>query len=248
MMGAFFTTPFGRLDLSARAGQKQIGGAPKSLGSLEPDGHILSWLVPEFDAELVIAPLPTQLPPTMTVTASRVAIWRILALADVGPLVFSARWAPDAMVPSGGPDSGQALNALTWGTESIELSLGAPDAEGLIRYEETGVQFPQSWRSLLETDDLTTVHVEDYFADGLSIRLPSLRRGETAHMHFAVAWTDAPTDDAASWFAVDVGADALQFSHRRYLRRINRLSESVLYARWATRETGCQCHGAANPL
>jgi len=210
MAGSFVTTPFGRLDFSFQAGLVRAGGAPETVRSATPDGRILGWLFPEFDAQLLLAPLSSQLPPGMTVTASLVAVWRILALAEIGPCVFEATWAPAVNLPDGGPDSGQALNALTWGNESVELSLGAPDAEGLVRYDKVGVQLPRSWRTLLQTQDLTTIHIEDYFANGLRVRLPSLIRGETAHMHFAVAWADPPTGDPASWFAVDVGANSLR--------------------------------------
>jgi hypothetical protein len=53
-------------------------------------------------------------------------------------------------------------------------------------------------------DDPSSVVIEEYLRDGLSIRLPELRPAEIAQLHFAVAWADRTRQSDAPWFAVDV--------------------------------------------
>ena len=93
------------------------------------DLHAVGWLFSEFEAELLLAPVTSPVPPDMTISAGHTAL-RVRALTDIGPCVFDAKWAPRANVPEGGPDSGQALNAMTWGNESVEpgcLTIVEPD-------------------------------------------------------------------------------------------------------------------------
>jgi hypothetical protein len=202
--GPYFDTPFGHIELSFSTNSVRTASEADVFISSPPDGRVFSWTGAPVHAELLIARAWPELPPGLAVESCYVAVWHVRARVPTAPCAFDARWAAGARPPRGGPTSGQALNALTWSNESIELSLGAPDAEGLAGYHRAGIPLPTAWRELLDVDDLTRVQVEDYFTDGLRLRLPGLSPGESACAHFAVAWANAANKDAP-WFAVDLG-------------------------------------------
>jgi hypothetical protein len=204
MFAAYFDTPFGAINLSFASGQNAaITEAPPTLRSF-PDAQLFSWSSAQLNADLLLVALAPELPPAMEVAHCHAAVWCVRAHTDLDACTFEARWAPTASPPDGGPSSGQFLNALTWSDDSTEVSLGAPDAEGLLGYQRAGIGLPTAWRELLSAEDPASVSIEDYLADGLRLRLPRLRPHETATMHFVVAWADAVKDEDAPWFAVDL--------------------------------------------
>lgn len=206
MFASHLETPFGAIVLSLVASSGEIAPDTKPTLRSLPDGQLVSWSSPLLTAELLLVALQPELPEGMQVSASHAAVWRVQARAVIEGLTFEARWAPSAHPPNGGPSSGQALNAITWSDESTELSLGAPDAEGLLRYKSAGVGLPGTWRTLLDVNDPSNVRIEDYLSDGLRLRLPGLQEFEIGHTHFAVAWADADKQEDAPWFAVDLGS------------------------------------------
>jgi hypothetical protein len=210
MFASYFDTPFGKIDLSLLAspnsGRTEASPARRALRGAE----LVSWSAAHVDADLLLLALQPELPAGLAVTHCHAAVWRVRAHTSVDACTFEARWARTASPPDGGPSSGQFLNALTWSDDLTELSLGAPDAEGLVSYERAGIGLPAAWAGLLSVDDPASVSIEDYLSDGLRLRLPGLQPHESATIHFAVAWADAAANEDAPWFAVDIGPPVIR--------------------------------------
>lgn len=203
-VAAALETPLGAIDLSFSAGAAHVGGLAQVAFRVGSRARVLVWDLPQLRAELLVVALHPELPPGMAVDGCRAGLWRVRADIDLDECAFGACWAAGRVPSIGGPSSGQMLAALTWRDGHVEVSLGAPDAEGLGAYERAGLGLPVSWRTMVLVEDPPLVVIEEYLPDGLRLRLPGLRAGEVGQMHFAVAWTDAGAQRDAPWFAVDI--------------------------------------------
>lgn len=205
---AAFQTPLGAIDLSVSADGIRCGDLAPLVYNVATHAHVLVWDAPALRAELLLAPLPADLPEGETVEAGEAAVWRVRATEPVLACAFEARWRDGRAPAAGGVDGGEGLVALTWEHEGLELSLGAPNAESLAFHERAGTIMPEAWHTLMAVDDPSSVFIEEYSPDGLRLQLPGLRAGEVAQLHMAVAWAER-TEEPSTWRAVNVGRVSL---------------------------------------
>jgi hypothetical protein len=200
---ARLATPFGDVSLSVVLDGTAIGGGATPAYCLGPEARLLVWETSAYRVELVVTTPPPAALRGPPVVGAALALWRVRAEVPVAECMFTARWTTGRPPGPGGPACGEFFAAATWQAGDTEVTLGAPDAEGLSEYERLGVVLPATWRALLHDASPTMTFVEDFPEDGLLLRLPALAPGEVAHSHVSVAWADAGPDDAASWFGAD---------------------------------------------
>ncbi|MET9630733.1 hypothetical protein ABZX92_24995 [Lentzea sp. NPDC006480] len=107
-----------------------------------------------------------------------VTLWTATFTADQTGVTVTAGLTATASDVTGGPSSGEWLDAVTLENGEAAVSIGGPDEDRL--REESGVE-----GSVEYVDDRT-----------ITWRLPS-----AAELTIAVAWSE-PTEHPASWFAV----------------------------------------------
>ena len=116
-----------------------------------------------------------------------------------GVLATCRRVGPDFNVRWTGPESGEHLDAMSWTDGTNSYCLGTADGELLSAVAYRGISLPCRHEGRY---DLGTVR---YLPDGLQVPLAELLPNDPCTIHFACAWSDSSSPDAAlaSWFAVD---------------------------------------------
>jgi len=105
---------------------------------------------------------------------------------------------------SGGPNSGEGLDAITWRTGAGVLSLGTEDGEFLRSRALLGDNMPPAMAGEL---DISTV---EYLPNGLRIPLRNVPSRSVVQVHFLLAWADKCIEESPStWFAVDQKAETI---------------------------------------
>lgn len=174
---------------------------------------------PHAAVELLLLSFPPRLPEGMRVDECVAAVWRTVAKEDGTALTFRAAWEPGARIEDGGErDDGESLVSLAWEGPSVRLSLGTSDEDMLCATAAKGELLPTR---LAATYDVLVPRLVEHEAfanfaaylpqtvgerDGLEVELPPLALGETAQIHFVMAWRTGEFhwQNASTWFAVDV--------------------------------------------
>ncbi len=203
---AAIETPLGVIDLRFDAGHSGAGGIADATRRRSPHAHVLVWDLPTAHAELLLTDLPTDWMADMTATRCVAGLWRVRPLVGIDECVFSARWRGGRTPPNWDSASGQDLAALHRDDGETVVTLGAPDASGLVWQPEGNYRHhPVAWQTLL-AGDVHSIVIEEYLDDGIRLRLPAVRAGEVGQVHFAVAWADAATNYYAPSYCVDASA------------------------------------------
>jgi len=116
--------------------------------------------------------------------------------------------------PGCGPDTGQHLEAFTCDYAGHRMTVGTHDDEALLlrvggSTPLLGAALPAWWQEAWGEP-----WEGEYGARGLDrgieVRLPGLVAGESALLHFAIAWGPRGSDqNAAAWFATDTTPDRI---------------------------------------
>ena len=203
---ADIVTPLGTIELSLAGGAIRVAGIAPATLRVSTHARVHVWDHPDFRAELLVATINPEVPPSLVVAGCQVGLWRVRAVTEIDRCVFDAVWRAGSTPAEGGPSSGQGLAALTWSVGRLEVSLGAWDAEAMAWNARAGFSLPTAWRAVIDVDDPSNVIIEEYLNDGLRLRLPGLCPGELGQVHFAAAWADTAAQSSAAWFAVDLSA------------------------------------------
>ena len=163
------------------------------------------WHLGRSRVLLRVVPWRPAMLPEMPLDNGRLLVWTLDAEAALPGLTLHAAFAtPPA---DGGPVPADEVDAQTWTSNAIELSLGTWSRNRLIARAESGRAMPQWWGPLLEATDPV-----GYIDGGLELYPPHLDGGERALLHFAIAWcargAGAP-EQGASRLGVDVPASVL---------------------------------------
>lgn len=133
-------------------------------------------------------------------------VWTLDALDRCGPIHIGAHFADPTARQHLNPDTGEVLEAVTYGADGYALSIGTQDDEALQARVgsdtggHSGPPLPTAWAPLLANPWRGEFGAR---ADalGVGVHLPPLAAGEHADVHIAIAW--GPDHDVATWLAVD---------------------------------------------
>lgn len=196
-------TPLGRFTLSATLQPPMQAAAMDHVRAGDVDLYM--WDAAAARIELRIATPALALPDGMRISGARAAMWRVRSRQPLSVVYLSCELVtPTVREPV--PESGQGLESLLWEAEDINVSLGTPDADGLLYFSQDGAPLPASWTA--RDAELSTISLVEYRPRGLRVTLPSLAAGELAQTHFVIAWAPPSATDA-TWFAVDQAPGAL---------------------------------------
>jgi len=211
-------TPLGTLTLDAEFDGVVVGDLkPSAAYQLERDGHLFSWTLDGFTAELLFCRPHFTLPAGMAVDDCWAGMWRLRTSVSGGRPEFSCVWEHGSHGAAGGPDSGEGLDAQNWEDSKARVTIGTVDAEEMARHASVDL-LPRHWADLLGWSyggiqpDLGTGKIDPvvYQKNGFRLILPALKAGEQCQVQFVVAWSskgdeiaEARTDDRSTWRAVD---------------------------------------------
>lgn len=211
-MSIGLTTPLGSLVLRAAAGASVFQlEAPLALA--ETPASRFRVFSPGFDAELFSAEVDPGLLPEQHVERCLGLIWRVRAeegMAAGQELQFTLTWSDETSWTDVGWHTGQTVVSRSWRAGLTEVNVGTPDPEGALPFygEHDNFSLPSRWFyqhaevALWVSEGQPRVNAN---LAGLSVHYPALRRGETCHAQFVVAWKerrDLLDDDTD--FAVDL--------------------------------------------
>lgn len=135
------------------------------------------------------APLKPRIPPGMCVLACYGVVLRIKASTPVNNVTFKA-FINAASSASGGPATGEGLEAQEWANGDYVMLIGTEDFDYLRTRLPSMIDLP--------------ANPFTYSNDSLSVRVNKIPQGETLTLHFIVAWNKLPEPvDLSCWFAVD---------------------------------------------
>ncbi|SDX29569.1 hypothetical protein SAMN05421504_102941 [Amycolatopsis xylanica] len=171
-------TPLGVVGFSCRLG----GGKAKvdlRIGPIEPD-------------------LPAVYPP-VTLWA---AVWHVVARDPVPEVTLTAALTgiPDDAV--GDYDTGERLDAFTFETADVAVTLGGPDFESVHEDAALGEYLPSRW-----VGELDEFPVEMAEPARLIWRLPGLEPGESVRLAVAVAWAEPDEEYLPTYSAVSISTE-----------------------------------------
>jgi len=187
-------TPLGAVTFVAQAGRAALAQGPRESWRFHNGTGLSRWRTDSVDVELLLGQIEAQVPAHFLPVTLWAAMWRFAARHPISGLHITAALtdAPPDVV--GGPDSGEHVDAVTLENATAVVSIGGPDTELLKSL--AGSELPARWQSM----EWGAEYVDNAT---LSWHLPDLRPAETAELTIAVAWS-APTDDPATWYAVDL--------------------------------------------
>ena len=220
-------TPLGTLTLDAEFDGILIGDLkPSATYQLERGGHLFSWTLDGFTAELLLCRPQFSLPAGMAVDDCWAGMWRLRTSVSGERPEFSCIWVHGSHRAAVGPDSGEGLDAQSWEDGPTRVTIGTVDAELMARYASDGL-LPPRWADLLgwsfgsTMPDPGTGKIDPvvYQENGFRIILPILEAGEKCQVQFVVAWSsrsdeiaEAWANDRSTWRAVDRRPDDMMTS------------------------------------
>jgi hypothetical protein len=165
------------------------------------------------------------------VDARIAAVWRVTAMQNLPSVVLRAAWESGAQIDDGGYDGGEHLMSLAWDALGVRLSVGTSDQDMLNAMANIGDLMPKRLEATYDSLIPRLVPHEDFEKnkafvprtvgkhEGLEVELPPLLAGESAQVHFVIAWLTGEFDfrDVSTWLAVDVDP-----------REISRLAEEAV--------------------
>ena len=119
-------------------------------------------------------------------------------------MAIQAAWLQGFQWKSGGPSSGQWLDAQTWENEQTEVSLGTESGDALFARAETNNWFPP--RFIQQSRDHYSLNFLRYETKGMIVDFRKVRPNELFQTHFVVAWSQYVDESIATWNAVDLDA------------------------------------------
>ena len=134
--------------------------------------------------------LEAKLPPTMAVDSSKAVYIEITPELELSNLAIEFVF-PELLLV-GSPETGEALDAQSWESDTHVVMIGTEDTEFLSR------RLPSL--DLSEREPPT-----EFLPNGFRIALPKLRPKIPVSFHFVVASNPLPEpEECSAWFAVDV--------------------------------------------
>lgn len=198
---ASIRTPLGEIRFHAHL-ENLEQHAPHWFRARDLRKSLIVWVTPRLRAELLICPIEPLLPPGMTVDGCVAAVWRVRANETVTPFMFECQWL-GSTAHKHGPCSGQGIEAQEWTDGRLNVTVATPDAESILEYPVTGGVLPASWLDYLHSAELGDAALVEYLPEGFRLRTPGLKRDETCHVQYVVAWGNESEENIGPWFAVD---------------------------------------------
>lgn len=170
------------------------------------DGLGAQWRQPQCHAEAVLLRPVNPFREMYPVAECRAFLWRVRLIQPVASLHFSCRLHANQLLESG-PDSGQFLDAQTWETENIRVTIGTHDDVILSSLAGKGDMLPPRyetprpwpWEYLFVA----------YLPDGFNVTFTDAEASDEFQIHFAVAWSFDDKEAVATWYAVDTDAERI---------------------------------------
>ncbi len=170
-------------------------GTGRVIGVVDPAGGVLG--VDEFEP----------------ITGNVGVVWRLVAKGPTPPWSLSVRHRGS----EGGTDCGEDLQAVTFDCTEFRMTIGTHDDEALANRADPVpapwlrcAPLPPRWRDRIGDSGQQGEFGATSCAEGIDVRLPGLLAGESAMIHFAIAWGPKGSDqNAAARFAVDTTPDRI---------------------------------------
>ncbi|WP_370945761.1 hypothetical protein AB5J62_42760 [Amycolatopsis sp. cg5] len=151
--------------------------------------------------KLRVAPIEPDVPADFPPVTLWAAAWHIVAEEPVPEVTLTAALTGIPEDAVGDIDSGERLEAVTFQTADVAVTLGGPDYELVHAYAASRDYLPSRW-----VDELDEFPVEIAEPARLIWRLPGLKPGESVKLAVAVAWGE-PSEYSVSSYAVDSAVD-----------------------------------------
>jgi hypothetical protein len=144
----------------------------------------------DADIEFRIFDLEPNLPPGMSVRRVRAVLLQAYSKTGFEGLEYSCRFETNI---EGGPESGERLDAISWGGKHDIVVVGTEDGEA--------ISDRMPWLEF-HGDPLALVQ---YRKDGLTVPLKQIPAGVRIGLHYVVAENSNPEPlECAAWYAVDI--------------------------------------------